>query len=128
MAEHALAMMMVLSKRIVEADRHARTGQAIDRNNYIGRELNGRTLGVIGIGNVGGLLRWRLGGSTLQVDDDDAAFNLLTFPGSDNPKGVAKGEATPYAAEATAHEPARRIAGCRDFLRALDACERKLLG
>ena len=55
-AEHALAMIMVLSKRIVEADRHARTGQAIDRAQYIGRELNGRTLGVIGIGNVGGNL------------------------------------------------------------------------
>jgi len=55
-AEHALAMMMALSKRIVEADRHARTGRAIDRGHYIGRELNGRTLGVIGIGNVGGNL------------------------------------------------------------------------
>ena len=30
-AEHALAMMLTLSKRIVEADRQARTGQAIDR-------------------------------------------------------------------------------------------------
>ena len=55
-AEHALAMMMTLSKRIVEADRHARTGQAIDRSTYIGRELNGRTVGVLGIGNVGGRL------------------------------------------------------------------------
>jgi len=55
-AEHALAMIMALSKRIVEADRHARTGKPIDRGNYMGRELNGRTLGVIGIGNVGGNL------------------------------------------------------------------------
>ncbi|MFL5281618.1 MAG: hydroxyacid dehydrogenase [Rhodopila sp.] len=55
-AEHALAMIMALSKRLVEADRHARTGQKIDRANYMGRELNGRTLGVIGIGNVGGNL------------------------------------------------------------------------
>jgi serine/threonine-protein kinase len=31
-------------------------------------------------------------------------------------------------ADATAHDPDRRIASCRDFLRALDACERKLLG
>src|SRR5580698_9429686 len=30
-AEHALAMMLTLSKRIVEADRHAHTGQTIDR-------------------------------------------------------------------------------------------------
>jgi len=55
-AEHALAMMLTLSKRIVEADRQARTGQAIDRGRYIGRELNGRTVGVLGIGNVGGRL------------------------------------------------------------------------
>ena len=55
-AEHALAMMMALSKRIVQADRHARTGQPIDRGMYIGRELSGRVLGVIGIGNVGGNL------------------------------------------------------------------------
>jgi D-3-phosphoglycerate dehydrogenase len=45
-AEHALAMMLTLSKRIVEADRQARTGQPVDRGTYIGRELNGRTVGV----------------------------------------------------------------------------------
>jgi D-3-phosphoglycerate dehydrogenase len=55
-AEHALAMMLTLSKRIVEADRQARTGQPVDRGTYIGRELNGRTVGVLGIGNVGGRL------------------------------------------------------------------------
>jgi D-3-phosphoglycerate dehydrogenase / 2-oxoglutarate reductase len=49
-------MMLTLSKRIVEADRHARTSQTIDRGTYIGRELNGRTVGVLGIGNVGGRL------------------------------------------------------------------------
>src|SRR5580658_7572154 len=55
-AEHALAMMLTLSKRIVEADRQARTGPDIPRNNYIGRELLNRTVGIIGIGNVGGRL------------------------------------------------------------------------
>src|ERR1700690_2853561 len=55
-AEHALAMMLPLSKRIVEAVRPARTGEQIDRGTYIGRELNGRTVGVLGIGNVGGRL------------------------------------------------------------------------
>jgi D-3-phosphoglycerate dehydrogenase len=49
-------MMLTLSKHIVEANRQARTGQPIDRGTYIGRELNGRTLGVLGIGNVGGRL------------------------------------------------------------------------
>jgi D-3-phosphoglycerate dehydrogenase / 2-oxoglutarate reductase len=55
-AEHALAMMLTLSKHLAEANRQARTGQAVDRGTYIGRELNGRTLGVLGIGNVGGRL------------------------------------------------------------------------
>jgi len=53
-AEHALAMMLTLSKRIIETDRRMRAGPGIPRNQYIGRELLNRTVGVIGIGNVGG--------------------------------------------------------------------------
>ena len=52
-AEHALAMMLTLSKRIIETDRRMRAGPGIPRNQYIGRELLNRTVGVIGIGNVG---------------------------------------------------------------------------
>ena len=55
-AEHALAMMLTLSKRIIETDRRMRAGPDIPRNNYIGRELLNRTVGVLGIGNVGGRL------------------------------------------------------------------------
>ena len=53
-AEHALAMMLTLSKRIIETDRRMRAGPDIPRNTYIGRELLNRTVGVLGIGNVGG--------------------------------------------------------------------------
>lgn len=55
-AEHALAMMLTLSKRLIEADRATRSGAAHDRNAFLGRELNGKTVGVLGIGNVGGRL------------------------------------------------------------------------
>jgi D-3-phosphoglycerate dehydrogenase / 2-oxoglutarate reductase len=55
-AEHALAMMLTLSKRIIETDRRMRSGPDIPRNQYIGRELLKRTVGVLGIGNVGGRL------------------------------------------------------------------------
>lgn len=55
-AEHALAMMLTLSKRLIEADRATRAGAAHDRNAFLGRELNGKTVGVLGIGNVGGRL------------------------------------------------------------------------
>src|SRR5580692_13066354 len=55
-AEHALAMMLTLSKRIIETDRRMRAGPDIPRNAYIGRELLNRTVGIIGIGNVGARL------------------------------------------------------------------------
>ena len=55
-AEHALAMMLTLSKRLIEADRATRTGNVQDRNALLGRELLGKTVGVLGIGNVGGRL------------------------------------------------------------------------
>ncbi len=55
-AEHALAMMLTLSKRLIEADRHLRSGKAHERNAFTGRELLNKTVGVLGIGNVGGRL------------------------------------------------------------------------
>lgn len=55
-AEHALALMLCLAKRIVETDRRMRRADDIDRNAYMGTELNGKTLGIIGIGHVGGRL------------------------------------------------------------------------
>ena len=61
-AEHALAMMLTLSKRIIETDRRMRAGPDIPRNAYIGRELLNRTVGIIGIGNVGGRVAQLCGG------------------------------------------------------------------
>jgi D-3-phosphoglycerate dehydrogenase len=52
-AEHALAMMLTLSKRIIEADRALRRDANVNRNALIGTEVHGKTVGIIGIGNVG---------------------------------------------------------------------------
>src|SRR3954447_17943790 len=52
-AEHALAMMLTLSKRIIEADRALRRDANVNRNALIGTEMRGKTVGIIGIGNVG---------------------------------------------------------------------------
>src|ERR1700754_3940118 len=52
-AEHALGMMLTLSKRILESDRALRRDPNVNRNSLIGNELNEKTVGVIGIGNVG---------------------------------------------------------------------------
>ena len=51
-AEHALAMMLSLSKRIVEADRAIRR-EILNRNIFIGHDLLGQTVGIVGLGNVG---------------------------------------------------------------------------
>ena len=51
-AEHALAMMLSLSKRIVEADRAIRR-EILDRNIFMGHDMLGQTVGIIGLGNVG---------------------------------------------------------------------------
>ena len=52
-AQHVLGMLLCLSKRIVETDRALRRGTLGHRDNFRGRETQGRTIGIVGIGNVG---------------------------------------------------------------------------
>jgi D-3-phosphoglycerate dehydrogenase len=52
-AEHALAMLITLSKRIIQADRAIRREPNVNRNALIGTEVQGKTIGIIGLGNVG---------------------------------------------------------------------------
>src|SRR5580692_2621598 len=52
-AEHALGMMLTLSKRILEADRTLRRDPNVNRNALIGNEVGGKTIGIVGLGNVG---------------------------------------------------------------------------
>src|SRR5581483_6262141 len=52
-AEHALGMLLTLSKRIIEADRALRRDRDVNRNALIGNEAQGRTIGIVGIGYVG---------------------------------------------------------------------------
>lgn len=52
-AEHVLGMMLSLSKRIVEADRAIRRTADLDRNIFMGHDLIGQTVGIVGLGHVG---------------------------------------------------------------------------
>jgi D-3-phosphoglycerate dehydrogenase / 2-oxoglutarate reductase len=52
-AEHALGMLLTLSKRILEADRALRREANVNRNALIGAEAHGKTIGIVGLGNVG---------------------------------------------------------------------------
>ncbi|MDP6788101.1 MAG: hydroxyacid dehydrogenase [Rhodospirillales bacterium] len=52
-AQHVLGMMLGLTKRIIQADRALRRDRAWDRMDYTGQELIGKTVGIIGVGNIG---------------------------------------------------------------------------
>ena len=52
-AEHAFGLILGLSKRIAESDRRLRRGERFARAEAIGIDLDGRTLGLVGIGHAG---------------------------------------------------------------------------
>src|ERR1700687_2944047 len=52
-AEHALGMLLTLSKRILEADRALRREANVNRNALMGTEAHGKTIGIVGLGHVG---------------------------------------------------------------------------
>lgn len=52
-AEHTMAMMLTLARRIVWADVSVKAGKW-ERSKFTGTELNGKTLGIVGVGRVGG--------------------------------------------------------------------------
>src|SRR5438309_3561844 len=71
-AEHALAMLLTLSKRIIQADRALRRQPNVNRNALMGTEAQGKTIGIVGLGNVGrriaALCRGLLGMNVLAYD------------------------------------------------------------
>lgn len=51
-AEHTISMIMALARKIPQADAHIRAG-LWERSKFIGTELFGKTLGIVGIGKIG---------------------------------------------------------------------------
>src|SRR5271169_5178313 len=78
-AEHVVGMMLCLVKRVGECDRALRAGTLTKRADFMGREAFGKTVGVIGIGNVGrrvaelcgGLMRMQVLAYDPYVDADE---------------------------------------------------------
>lgn len=52
-AEHTLGMILGLSRRMVEGDRRMRREIGYAREDVMGHEIRGRTLGLVGIGHIG---------------------------------------------------------------------------
>jgi D-3-phosphoglycerate dehydrogenase len=65
-AEHSLALMFALARRVAAADASMKRGEW-RRGAYVGTELTGKTLGLVGLGRVGGEVARRALGLAMRV-------------------------------------------------------------
>ena len=65
-AEHAISLMLALARQIPEADASTRAGKW-EKNKFMGVEIFGKTLGVIGCGNIGSIVADRAIGLKMKV-------------------------------------------------------------
>ncbi len=65
-AEHAIAMMFALARQIPAADISTQAGKW-EKNRFMGVELTGKTLGIIGCGNIGSIVAERGVGLKMRV-------------------------------------------------------------
>ena len=65
-AEHAIALMFALARQIPSADISTQAGKW-EKNRFMGVELTGKTLGIIGCGNIGAIVASRALGLKMRV-------------------------------------------------------------
>ena len=65
-AEHTISLMLALARQIPEADASTRAGKW-EKNKFMGVEIFGKTLGVIGCGNIGSIVADRAIGLKMKV-------------------------------------------------------------
>jgi D-3-phosphoglycerate dehydrogenase / 2-oxoglutarate reductase len=65
-AEHAITMMLALARQIPQADASTQAGKW-EKNRFMGVEITGKTLGIIGCGNIGSIVADRGHGLRMKV-------------------------------------------------------------
>ena len=73
-AEEVVAMMLADARHIVKADNTTRAGQW-EKKDYMGREVTGKTVGIVGLGNIGRLVAKRLKGFECRMMGYDPIVN-----------------------------------------------------
>src|SRR6267142_2696785 len=86
-AEHAISLMLALARQIPEADRSTQAGKW-EKNRFMGVEITGKTLGIIGCGNIGSIVADRALGLRMKV----IAFDPFLSPERAVDLGVEKVE------------------------------------
>src|SRR6202049_3545707 len=65
-AEHAITLMLALARQIPQADASTQAGKW-EKNRFMGVEITGKTLGIIGCGNIGAIVADRALGLRMKV-------------------------------------------------------------
>jgi len=65
-AEHAITLMLALARQIPQADASTQAGKW-EKNRFMGVEITGKTLGIIGCGNIGSIVAERAHGLKMKV-------------------------------------------------------------
>jgi len=102
-AEHSIALIFAMARQIPEADRSTQAGKW-EKNRFMGVELFGKTLGVIGCGNIGQIVCDRALGLKMKV----VAYDPFLSPERALDLGVEKVELDDLLARAdiiTLHTP-----------------------
>jgi D-3-phosphoglycerate dehydrogenase len=102
-AEHAIAMLFALAREIPQADQSTQEGKW-EKNRFMGVELAGKTLGLIGCGNIGSIVADRAHGLKMKV----VAYDPFLSPERAVELGVDKAELDELLARAdfiTLHTP-----------------------
>lgn len=134
-AEHAITMMMSLARQIPEANASTKAGKW-EKNRFLGVEMCGKTLGVIGCGNIGTIVADRALGLKMRV----VAYDPFLTPERAIEIGVEKVELDALLRKAdfiTLHTPltdktryilsAEAIAACKPGVRIVNCARGGLI-
>ncbi|MEO5973115.1 MAG: hydroxyacid dehydrogenase, partial [Sphingomicrobium sp.] len=86
-AEHAIALIFALARQLPEADASTQAGKW-EKNRFMGVEVTGKTLGLIGAGNIGSIVAARALGLKMKV----AAYDPFLTPERAIELGIEKVE------------------------------------
>jgi D-3-phosphoglycerate dehydrogenase / 2-oxoglutarate reductase len=134
-AEHAIALMFALARQLPEADASTQAGKW-EKNRFMGVEVTGKTLGLIGAGNIGSIVASRALGLRMKV----VAFDPFLTPERAIEMGVEKADLDGVLAKAdfiTLHTPltdqtrnilsAENIAKCKKGVRIINCARGGLI-
>jgi D-3-phosphoglycerate dehydrogenase / 2-oxoglutarate reductase len=118
-AEHTLALLLALARRVPQGNASLRAGRW-ERKRFVGTELRGKTLGVVGLGRIGRVVASRARGFEMRV----VAFDPFVAPEQVRDAEIELAPLEEVCARAdflTVHTPltpeTRGIVGAKEFAR-----------